>query len=126
MQYEKVTLTTDASGDCTAYTQRPISGELMAIWLDNGAGGSTLTNTADIVVTDRETGAAVLTVTNLAADGWYAPRIPVYGTDGTPILHAAAGTPEVEEIPINGGLKFVVAQGGNAKTGYAHVYTEDE
>lgn len=121
MQYERLTLTTDASGDATVYTKRPISGHLQGLYFTLG----TLTSGAvDVVVTQNETTAAVLTITNGAANGWYKPMIPVYGTGGTAALYAAGGTAVLEDMPVNGNLKVVVAQGGNATTGYLDVYTD--
>lgn len=68
---------------------------------------------------------AVLTMTNQAASGTYAPRHATHDTAGAASLFAAGGEPVEALIPIAGErLKVIVAQGGNAKSGTLHVYIE--
>lgn len=120
MEVEKVTIgPTNGSGAATGRSG-PLTGRILGIWIDNGD----LDNTTDLTITEEQRGSAILTVTNLAADGWYAPRIPIYGTDGTALLHAAGGTPELAPIPIDGQVKIVAAQGGSGHTGYAYIFVE--
>ena len=115
VQYEKVTLAVSAGGAATAYTARPLSGVLLGIWYEVGD----LDTGADIVVTQAESGAPVDTITNIAANAWRKAMIPGFTTAG-----AATTAPVSEPMPVNGPLKFVVAQGGASKTGWAHVFSE--
>lgn len=75
-------------------------------------------STADLTVTTEDTGLSVLATTNMATDvdvTWY-PRAVANTTAG-----AASGIAQ-EWIPVAGErLKFVMAQGGNAKTGTAYI-----
>ncbi len=123
MWHERIEITTDASGAATAYS-RPFSGRLAGLYVDNGAGGSALAATADLTITVEETGAPVLTITDLSADAWYAPGIPVYGTSGTAALYAGGGTAVLSPLPIDGRIKIVLSQGGATKTGYITAYVE--
>ncbi len=115
IQYEKVTITTNGSGAATVYTSRPLDGILLGIYYEVG----TLDAGTDVTVTQSESAIPVDTITNLAASAWRKPMIPGVTTAGV-----ATTAPAVEPMPVNGQLKFVVAQGGAAATGYAHVFSE--
>jgi hypothetical protein len=113
-----ITLTTDASGNATVQSAA-FSGRVLAIRVTRG----TLTSGAvDITITVNGTAQPVLTITNLAADTWYYPRVPIQDEAGANALFAAGGTSLREPVVVaNDTLKFVVAQGGNVLTGTADV-----
>lgn len=116
MQYEKVTITTAADGSATVLTRRPINGKLLGIYYEVGD----LDTGWDATVTEEQSGAPVDTITNGGTSNvWRKPMIPAYNPAGT-----ATTAPAHEPMPIHGQLKWVIAQGGASKTGYAHVYSE--
>lgn len=117
MQHERITITTVAAGTATIYS-RALSGLLRGLYFELG----TLDAGTDVTITVEETGAAVLTITNLAAAAWYAIAIPTYTTAGVAALYAAGGTAVNSPLPIDGRLKIVIAQGGNVTTGYVTAY----
>lgn len=111
MRRLKVTI----SGDASDQKVGPLNGLIHSIYADNG----TLAATADITITEAETGAPVLTITNLAADLRYQPRDDVHSIVG------AVATQADERIPIAGELRIVVAQGGAGNSGTLYIYVEE-
>lgn len=110
----RITVLTDASGNATVYSDA-FSGVVLGIKVTRG----TLTSGAvDVTVTVDGTAQPVVTLTNIAADTWIYPRVPVQDEAGANALFAAGGTSLREPVPVSADrLKFVVAQGGNALTG---------
>lgn len=114
-----VAITTAADGSFTGYTP-PLAGFVHQVrFVDTD-----LDDTADITVTEEDTGAAIVTLTNQAATATFMPRGATHDTAGAASLYAAAGEPVEDRIPAFGRIKVVVAQGGNAKTGTLYVYVE--
>lgn len=113
-----VSITTDASGDFTGHTAIA-NGVVHAVrFVDTD-----LDATADITVSCGASGMAILTMTNQAATGTYAPRAASHDTAGAALLYAAGGTAVGVPIPVaDETVKVVVAQGGNVKTGAVHIY----
>lgn len=103
---QPVTVTTDASGDATVYSD-PIAGKLHAIIYKK----TDFADTADFTITDEDTTASLWTQANVTASVTKYPRL---------IAQAAAGTDltgwYVEPV-VTGRAKVVVAQGGDTKTG---------
>lgn len=121
---QRVTVTTDSSGDATGYTE-PVSGYVHAIRYTPD-GSTPLDTNADVTVTAATTGLAILTVTNLgtAALNLY-PRAATVSTAGAAALYAAGGTAVNDRIPVcDERITFTVAQGGNAKSGTFDVYLD--
>ena len=116
MRRVTIPIATDASEAATVYSA-PVTGLIRGFFLDTG----TMT-TPTLVITDNETSAAILTITSAAADGWYAPVVPTYGTDGTAALYAAGGTAVLSPLPIEGTVKVVVSSGGATKAGTLYLY----
>ncbi len=108
-----ITLTTDGSGDCTAYSS-PVAGLIVGYYYDRG----TLDNaTTDITVTEEDTTAALLTLTNVTASARYLPRVAVHDSTGV-------ATGALDAAPVVGRIKVVVASGGASKTGTLYVYLD--
>ena len=106
----------DGAGAATVYAE-PVDGELLMVRAVIG----TLANGAvDIVITDDASGAAILTISNLAANTDYYPR----GAAVNPAV--AAITNSFVKIPVSGSIKAVVAQGGAAGAGTLHYWVEQE
>lgn len=121
MKHHRLTISSTSAGAVTDQHTRPLSGCVAGFYLEIG----TLANTTDITITDDETGAAILTITNAAASGWYPVRIGSVDAAGAAQLFAAGGTAVPACIPIDGTMKIAVAQPGNSKLGAITVYVED-
>lgn len=125
MKTRVLTGTTSAGGDLTVNDTLSILGELYAIEFVQG----TLDNAAtDVTVSVQSTESGValtlLTLTNVTASGMYHVRHLAHGEAGA-ALTGTAGGDRVKPL-INGTLRMVVAQGGNAKTGGVVVYYEND
>jgi hypothetical protein len=109
-----ITLTTAADGSCTAYSATAVAGLVIGYAyvrgdLDNA--------TTDITVTEEDTAAALLTLTNVTASARYRPRVATHDVTGS-------ATGALDAPAVVGRIKVVVAQGGNAKTGTLYVYID--
>lgn len=108
-----IALATDGSGDCTAYSV-DVAGLVIGYHYDRG----TLDNaTTDITVTEEDTGAALLTLTNVTASAVYLPRVATHDVNGV-------ATGALDAPAVVGRIKVVVAQGGNAKAGTLYAYVD--
>ena len=121
MQVERhvVSITTDASGDATAYTPVTTGRVLGVRVVVPGSGG--IESTSDITITAEATGESILTLTNQNGSGSFYPRVGVHDAagaaatlDGTRLLRDSVAV-------ANDRVKIVVAQGGNAKAATIHV-----
>lgn len=121
MVVHTVAITTDGSGDATAYTPTG-AGFVQAIrYVPDGS--TPLDAGADLTITDNVTGLGILTITNIgtvARD--LHVRVYTVDTTGVSALYAAAGQPVLDRLPIAGAIKVVVAQGGATKSGTLYVY----
>ncbi len=115
-----VSITTDASGDATAYTG-VVNGYVHAIqYVPDGT--APYDATADVTITGETTGIAVTTLTNVAAALTTYPRAATHDQANAAALYAAAGTAVRDRVPIAAErIKLVIAQGGATKTGVWHV-----
>ena len=116
---ERVAFTTTAGETATVYSS-PFVGRLAGIYADKGDTAAT----TDIVITSGVENAAILTITNLAANAWYFPTGAACDSAGTARLYAAAGQAVPVPLPVHGAFKVVVAQGGVTKTGYITFYVD--
>lgn len=113
-----VTVTTDASGDATAYSDSIDYGLLSQIRYVK----TDYANGVDFTITLEATGETLWTESNVNASATRAPRQATHGTDGTAALYAAAGTAVNDKIAIAGDrVKIVVASGGDTKVGDFHI-----
>jgi hypothetical protein len=112
MRRVAVALTTDASGDCTAYSGQ-VSGRVLAVIYTK----TNFSNGVDITVSTKTTLQTIMTWTDVNASATVYPRAQVHGVTGTGLT--LDGTRLMVE-PIAAAdeeIKVVVAQGGNATTG---------
>ncbi len=115
-----VTVTTDASGDATAYSP-VLSGRLSQIRYVK----TDFADGVDFTITAEGTGETLWTDTNINASETVAPRQAVHDTAGAALLYAAGGTAQTDKIVLAADrVKIVVAQGGNVKTGTFHIVME--
>jgi len=108
-----VALTTDGSGDVTAYTPA-VTGQIAALIYTK----TDFADGVDFTITLEESGETVWTETDVNAAKTVAPRQASHSTAGVAALYAAAG--EAVLVPIhaaNDRVKIVVASGGAVKTG---------
>lgn len=115
-----IPITTDASGDATAYT--PVcNGPIQSIrYVKDGT--APFDNGVDFTITTETTAHDVWVETNVNASKTVAPRQATHGTDGAASLYAAAGTAVQDKVwAVDERIKIVIAQGGNVKVGTFHV-----
>lgn len=109
---------TSAADGSLTLTSRKVSGYIEKVWMDYG----TAATTADLVLTAEQGGLseAILTLTDAGvADVLVYPRV-------APVSVAkAAITNAYEKIHVDGTLKLVVAQAGDAKTVRVVVFLSD-
>lgn len=104
-----VTATTDASGDCTAYTDEPIIGLVHSIQYVK----TDYTNGVDFTITGETSGISMWTDTNVNASEVVTPIVAAsLNTDGS----AIAG--QYQMLAMYGErMKFVIGSGGASKVG---------
>mgnify|MGYP003439786548 CR=1 FL=1 len=108
-----VSLTTDASGDVTAYTPY-LSGLVQQVIYTK----TDFADGVDFTITVEGTGETVWTESNVNAAVAKLPRAATHSTAGVALLYAAGGAAVADQIAIGRDrIKCVIAQGGNAKTG---------
>lgn len=103
---QPVNITTDASGDATAYSD-PIAGKLHAIIYTK----DDFTDGVDFTITDEDTGATLWTETNQNASIVDYPRLIAQGSNGADL------TGWYVEPIVTGRVKIVVGSGGDTKSG---------
>lgn len=108
-----VSLTTDASGDVTAYTPY-LSGLVQQVIYTK----TDFADGVDFTITVEGTGETVWTESNVNAAVAKLPRAATHSTAGVALLYAAGGAAVANQISIGRDrIKCVIAQGGNTKTG---------
>lgn len=113
-----VTVTTDASGDATAFlpseSGKSLTGRIITIIYDK----DDFANGVDFDVTMEGTGETVWDEDDVNASKTVAPRQATHDTAGAAALYADAGEAVNDYIvAANDRVKIVVASGGNAKSG---------
>jgi hypothetical protein len=115
MRLYELTVTTDASGNATAYA--PSAGRCRGLLESIQYEKVDYADGVDFTITDDETGESLWADTNINASEIVRPRAPVMDQAGAARLYAAGGTAVAERIAIVSRIKIVIAQGGNAKSG---------
>lgn len=121
MKYQRIDLTTDASGDA-AVLGSTVTAKLYAIEYRPGtiATGATVT-----VTCESDSSKALLTKASAGTSNlWFYPRDLVHAVaDGAALTGTAGGD---RALPVlRGKPKVVIASGGNAATGSVIVYYEE-
>ena len=113
-----VSLTTNAAGGATAYSQRRTTGRIVALKYEPGD----LDTGGGLVITGETSEVAVLTKASAGtSDVWYYPMaISNQVSDG-----AASAITEVPVWLYGERLKVVVASGGNAVSGEVTLYIDE-
>lgn len=116
-----VTVTTDGSGDATAYTPY-LSGYVHSIQYAK----TDYTDGVDFTITSDVTGATLWTESNVNAAKVCLPRAATHSTAGVAALYAAAGTAVNDRFALSRDrVKIVIAQGGASKVGTFYVTVDD-
>lgn len=116
-----ITVTTNGSGAATGYSPY-FSGKIEQVRYikTDFADGVDFTTTLD------GTGQTVWTESNVNAAVTKAVRLPVAGTDGVAALFASGGTAVQDKIAVSRDrVKWVIASGGDTKTGALEVVVSD-
>lgn len=118
--YDRVTFTTNGSGAATVYS-RAFRGYLHCIRYVYGDAATG----ADFTITDDATGLPILTITNAGTSSTnHYPRAACVGITNAALVYAATD-PVTDRIPVTSQVKFVVAEGGAAKSGTFVVVWEE-
>jgi 3-polyprenyl-4-hydroxybenzoate decarboxylase len=118
VQVFAVTVTTDASGDATAYSN-PVNGLLsQARYVKTD-----FANGVDFTITAEATGETLWTEADVNASATRAPRQATHSTAGVAAAYASGGTAVNDMIAVSGRIKIVVASGGDTKTGTFYFVT---
>lgn len=116
-----VPVTTDASGDATAYSPY-LSGyihEIHYIKTDFADG-------VDFTITAEATGETIWTQSDVNAAVVRAPRQATHSTVGVAALYASGGVAVNDRIALGRDrVKIVVGSGGNTKSGAFHIVVAD-
>lgn len=109
-----VTVTTDADGDAVAYTDRPVTGEIVNVIYAK----TDFADTVDFEVTLEDSGLSVWDEDNVTASKTVAPMQPAHSQAGAALLYADSGEPVTRPIyAATERVKFTIAGGGNTKSG---------
>ncbi len=104
-----------------AISAQPIGsfyGRLVAVIMDPAAGaGATMTSTADVLLTDALTGAAILSDLSFGTGGMYRPVAPVVDTAGAAITPATTANDVNRDIFVAGKLNLAIANATTTDTG---------
>lgn len=113
--YDAIPILTDGAGAATVYSTMPMDGELMMLRVSIG---TLAAGAVDLTITDDQSGAALLTISNLAGSTDYYPRGAAVNPANSAITNSFV------MIPVTGKIKCVVAQGGAAATGTLHTWVK--
>lgn len=118
-----VSVTTDGSGDATAYSP-PVSGKIASVsYVKPGA--ASYTDGVDFTITKEITGETIWTESNVNATAHRSPRAATHSNAGAAALYASGGVAVNDKIAIaRERIKIVVAQGGASKVGAFHFNIE--
>lgn len=93
-------------------------GRLVGVMTDGTAGaGTTMTTTADILLTDALTGAPILTDLSFATSDNYRPTSPVADNAGVAVTPATSAPNVNRDIFVGGRLNVAIANGTNGDSG---------
>lgn len=109
---------TCVSGAVSAQPIGSFFGRLVGVLTDGTAGaGATMTNTADILLTDAATGAPILSDLSFATSDFYRPTAPVVDAAGAAITPATTANDVNRDIFVAGKLNIAIANATTTDTG---------
>lgn len=134
MAYQKlsVTATTAADGSATVFIPEAVAtvpgtnkltGRLVTLIYDK----TDFATGVDFTTTSEDAGETLWTENNVDASTVRSPRQPTHAGDGTASLYAGAGEPvEGAIVLVDDRIKWVIAAGGDTKTGKLTAIFEDK
>lgn len=116
-----VPVTTDGSGDATAYSPC-LSGYIHQIQYVK----TDFADGVDFTITGETTGQTIWTQSDVNAAVVKAPRQATHSTAGVAALYASGGTAVNDRVALGRErVKIVIAQGGASKSGAFHITVDD-
>lgn len=116
VERHEVEITTDSSGNATAYSLL-VTGKISAIHYVKD-GSNAFSDGVDFAITSEATSEVIWQESNVNASKKVAPRQATHGTDGSASLYASGGTAVQDKIAVaKDRIKVVIAQGGDTKKG---------
>ncbi len=107
-----------ASGAVSATPIGSFFGRIVGLYTDATAGaGATMTSTADILLTDAATGAAIISDLSFGAAESYRPTAPVVDSVGAAITPATTANDVNRDIFVAGKLNIAIANATTTDTG---------
>ena len=113
VQRHEVSVTTDASGDATAYTTRAVNGRILEVIYTK----DDFANGVDFTITSRNTGQSIWAESDVNASKTVLPRQTTHTTAGVAATYDGA-VAVLDHVHVSDEqIKIVVAQGGDTKSG---------
>jgi hypothetical protein len=101
-------------------------GRLVGVLTDPAAGaGATMTSTADILLTDAKTGAAILSDLSFGTGEFYRPTAAIVDNAGAAITPATTANDVNRDIFVAGKLKLAIANATTTDTGLVSLLIEE-
>jgi hypothetical protein len=122
MQMQRVSVTTDSSGDFTL-TLRGISGAFLQLrYVPDGS--NPLDTGADLDIVGAETGLVLVNHDSIGTSAFTkCYRQATHGVDGSASLYAAAGEPVEDYVTVHGeDLTFTISNGGDTLSGTFYLW----
>ena len=117
---------TCAAGAVSATTIGSFFGRLVAVLTDPTAGaGATMTSTADILLTDHDTGAAILSDLTFGTGEYYRPTTVITDNAGVAVTAATTAVDVNRDIFIAGKLDIAIANATTTDTGRVTLIIEE-
>lgn len=115
---ESVTVTTAADGSATAYTTGVYTGRVHRITYTK----TDFDNGVDFDVTGEATGVVLWDQDNVNATATVCPRQPTHTVAGVASVYSGTDGVLTDIWVVNERIKFIIASGGNVKTGAFRVW----
>jgi hypothetical protein len=107
----------DAAGVATATVVGEAVGRLVAVGYDPVGSGAAFDTNGDLTISDADTGAALVTLTDVGTSGrWFRPSALATLNTGVALTPGATIVDAYRDIYVGGKIKVAAAQGGNLGT----------
>lgn len=117
---------TCSGGAVSAQSIGSYFGRLVGVLFDPAAGaGATMTSTADVLLTDHATGAAILSDLSFGSGGFYRPTMAVVDSAGAAITPATTANDVNRDIFLAGKIDIAIANATTTDTGRISLLIEE-
>ena len=114
VERHRVVVTTDSEGAAVAYTDKPLTGEIVNVDYIK----TDFADTVDFAIVLEGSGLGLWTQENVTASKTVSPMQPAHSQAGVALLYADSGEPVSRPIYAAAErAKFTIANGGSLKTG---------